>query len=246
MKEIPLLGPKDIECRVQQIKETKNGVGVSVLLYKDARVDMRILDDTFGPLNWQRRHTRDNANCVISVWDEEKRCWIEKEDTGTESNTESQKGLASDSFKRAGVNWGIGRELYTAPFIWISLKSDEYQKDKTGKVRVSPRVKFQVEEIGYNSRREIDRLILMDAKGEIRYVLNETKTPKSDDLDSLLTTAREWLAKCGYEDRHGLLIIEQKAGVQIQRLEEATQEQLSVLITYCINVLSKRKGADSQ
>lgn len=246
MKEIPLLGPKDIECRVQQVKETKNGAGVSVLLYKDARVDMRILDDTFGPLNWQRRHTRDNANCVISIWDEEKRCWIEKEDTGTESNTEAQKGLASDSFKRAGVNWGIGRELYTAPFIWISLKSDEYQKDKSGKVRVSPRVKFQVADIGYNNRREIERLILSDAKGEVRYVLGETKPTKADEEVSRLATAREWLAKCGYEDRHGLLIIEQKAGGQIQRLDDATEDQLSILITYCINVLSKRKGADSQ
>lgn len=108
----------EIDCRVAMIK--KDGSGLSLLLYKDARVDQNILDETVGPMNWQRRHTRENANCIVSVWDPEKAQWIEKEDTGTESNTEAEKGLASDSFKRACFNWGIGRELYTAPFIWIS------------------------------------------------------------------------------------------------------------------------------
>lgn len=106
----------EIECRVAQAKET----GVSLLLYKDARCDQNILDETVGEFGWQRNHTRDNANCVVSIWDEKKQQWISKEDTGTESNTEKEKGLASDSFKRACFNWGIGRELYTAPFIWIT------------------------------------------------------------------------------------------------------------------------------
>lgn len=105
----------EIECRVAQAKEN----GVSVLLYKDARCDMNILDETVGPMNWMRQHSRDNANCTVSLWDKDKQMWISKEDTGTESNTEAAKGLASDSFKRACFNWGIGRELYTAPFIWI-------------------------------------------------------------------------------------------------------------------------------
>jgi hypothetical protein len=105
----------EIECRVAQAKEN----GVSLLLYKDARCDQNILDETVGAMNWQRCHTRDNANCIVSLWDKEKQQWISKEDTGTESYTEKEKGLASDSFKRACFNWGIGRELYTAPFIWI-------------------------------------------------------------------------------------------------------------------------------
>lgn len=108
----------EIEIRVSQAKEN----GVSLLLYKDARADMIILDETVGAMNWQRYHNRDNANCVVSIWDEKKQQWISKEDTGTESNTEKEKGLASDSFKRACFNWGIGRELYTAPFIWIQAK----------------------------------------------------------------------------------------------------------------------------
>lgn len=109
------LKAEEIECHVAQAKST----GVSLLLYKDARCDQNILDETVGEMNWQRHHTRENANCIVALWDDAKKQWIEKEDTGTESNTEAEKGLASDSFKRACFNWGIGRELYTAPFIWV-------------------------------------------------------------------------------------------------------------------------------
>ena len=108
----------EIECRVAQAKET----GVSILLYKDARCDQTILDETVGEFGWQRCHTRENANCIVSIWDKDKKQWIEKEDTGKESNTEAEKGLASDSFKRACFNWGIGRELYTAPFMFVNKK----------------------------------------------------------------------------------------------------------------------------
>lgn len=111
----------EIECRIGTVKiavEGKKG-GVQLLLYKDARCDMKLLDETVGPMNWKKAYTRDNQNCTVSIWDPDKEQWISKEDVGTESNTEAEKGLASDSFKRACVNWGIGRELYTAPFIWI-------------------------------------------------------------------------------------------------------------------------------
>lgn len=118
----------EIECRVARVNE----YGVSLLLYKDARCDQNILDETVGEFGWQRCHTRDNANCIVSLWDEKKQQWISKEDTGTESNTEKEKGLASDSFKRACFNWGIGRELYTAPNITIDPK-DCNIKDYNGK-----------------------------------------------------------------------------------------------------------------
>lgn len=112
------LKANEIDVRIATINEK----GLSLLLYKDARVDMDILDETVGEMNWQRKHLRDNANCIIEIWDKEKGQWISKEDTGTESFTEKEKGLASDSFKRAGFNWGIGRELYTSPFIWIKAE----------------------------------------------------------------------------------------------------------------------------
>ena len=116
----------EIECRIGTAKDGERK-GVSLLLYKDARVDMTMLDETVGATNWKREHSRENANCIVSIWDDEKGQWISKEDTGTESKTEAEKGLASDSFKRACVNWGIGRELYSSPFIWISGAS-KYDK----------------------------------------------------------------------------------------------------------------------
>ena len=134
------LNENEIDVRVGTINQN----GCSLLLYKDARCDMNILDETVGSLNWKRIHTRDNSNCIVSIWDKEKSQWIDKEDTGTESYTEKEKGLASDSFKRACVNWGIGRELYTAPFIWIS--SDNFKlENKNGKY--STYDKFAVEKI---------------------------------------------------------------------------------------------------
>ena len=100
---------------------------------------MQRLDEVVGALNWKREHSRDNANCIVSIWDGEKNQWVSKEDTGTESNTERAKGLASDSFKRACFNWGIGRELYDYPFIYINLNSNEVYKNKQGKDATSIR-----------------------------------------------------------------------------------------------------------
>lgn len=152
-----VLRADEIECRIAQIKKT----GIQLLLYKDARTDMDLLDETFGPMNWQRHHSRDNANCILSIWDAEKGQWIDKEDVGTESNTEAQKGLASDSFKRAGVNWGIGRELYTAPFIWISPPNCEI-KEANGRYQCFDR--YEVSDIGYNEHREINRLTIINSR----------------------------------------------------------------------------------
>lgn len=130
----------EIDVRVSQVTDK----GAALLLYKDARCDMNILDETVGAMNWQRAHSRDNANCAVSIWDAAKEQWIAKEDTGTESNTEKEKGLASDSFKRACFNWGIGRELYTAPFIWIPAEKLN-MAERNGKKTTYDR--FEVEKI---------------------------------------------------------------------------------------------------
>lgn len=126
----------EVDCRVAMCRQN----GVSLLLYKDARCDMNILDETVGPERWQRHHSRDNANCTVAIHFPEIG-WVEKEDTGTESNTEAEKGLASDSFKRACFNWGIGRELYTAPFIWIGSDSCEIKTGQNGKASCYDRFK---------------------------------------------------------------------------------------------------------
>ena len=130
---IPLLTAEDIDCRVQSVSKAKNGtVGAVLLLYKDARVDMRILDQVFGPGNWQRTHELINGNlfCTIEIWDDEKAAWVKKQDVGVESNTEKEKGQASDAFKRAGFNVGIGRELYSAPFTYVELNDGEWKVEK--------------------------------------------------------------------------------------------------------------------
>lgn len=116
----PLKGHQ-IEFRVAR----KVKGGSFLLAYKDARVDMQRLDEVVGPLNWMREHSRDNRNCIVSIWDEDKKQWVSKEDTGTESNTEAEKGLASDSFKRACFNWGVGRELYDYPDIYVRHDDSE-------------------------------------------------------------------------------------------------------------------------
>ena len=118
----------EIECRIGVLKPT----GLSLLLYKNARVDMDILDETVGNEGWQRDHKaiKDNMYCGVSIWDDEKKQWITKWDAGKESNTEAEKGEASDSFKRACVNWGIGRELYTSPFIWIPSSKCNIEEKK--------------------------------------------------------------------------------------------------------------------
>lgn len=161
--EFRKLRADEIECRVGTIKEN----GLSLLLYKDARCDMNLLDEVVGPMNWKREHTRDNANCIVSIYDEDKKEWVSKEDTGSESNTEAQKGLASDSFKRACFNWGIGRELYSAPFIWVP--GDKVNITSFGgKFRCN--VKFKVEKITYDNAGEIDGLAISDGKGKVVFL----------------------------------------------------------------------------
>lgn len=117
MVQFRALYADEINVRVQSISEKR----VNLLLYIDARTCENLLDSAVGCMNWQRTHTRENANCTISIWCEEKKMWVSKEDTGTRSNADGEKGIASDSFKRACVNWGIGRELFTAPFISLPI-----------------------------------------------------------------------------------------------------------------------------
>ena len=171
-----LLRADEIECRIQSVKPQ----GLVLLLYKDARCDMNILDDTVGSMNWQRHHSRDNANCIVSIWDADKKQWVEKEDTGTESNTEREKGLASDSFKRACFNWGIGRELYTAPFIWISNRDCDIKDGRCYD-------KFRVNSIGYDENRRINQLDIVNEKTN-RVVFRMGKPAPADDFSKELAS----------------------------------------------------------
>lgn len=172
MKKIPLLKPKDVEARVQKIGSSEKGPYAMLLLYKSARTDMRVLDDVFGPMNWKRSHQDINGSlfCTISVWDEEKKEWISKQDVGTPSNRDSKKGEASDSFKRAGFCWGIGRELYDAPTIFVNLNPNELNGRN-----LKPGVEFKVSAFDYNEgKHEFNRLTLVDKGGNVRYSLPDS------------------------------------------------------------------------
>ena len=178
--EIRTLRADEIECRVQQVKTN----GCVLLLYKDARCDMRILDEVFGIDGWEREHQVVNGNlyCTVRVWSEKRNQWISKQDVGTESNTEKQKGEASDSFKRACFNIGIGRELYSAPFIWISLSKGEIS-EKNGRCSLDYKVKFEVKEIEYDEHREISKLIIIDQEGKERFkFIKKTKQTKEKSI----------------------------------------------------------------
>ena len=195
MDEIRLLSKEDIDVRVAQTNTYNNNgqlvVKVNLLLYKDARVDMKVLDELFTPMGWKRTHKLigDRLYCQVEVWDAEKKEWICKEDVGVESNTEAEKGQASDSFKRACVNWGIGRELYTAPRISIELNDKEYTRDQNNRIKVW--ATFSVKSIGYDKKtRTITSLEIQDRFGNVRYSMNAPAAQPASKEPSQAVKAR--------------------------------------------------------
>lgn len=217
------LNANEIECRVATVKAPKvegnkvSGGGCSILLYKDARVDMRLLDEVFGMMGWKREHQTIEGRlyCTISVYDKESGQWVSKQDVGVESYTEKEKGQASDSFKRAGFNWGIGRELYTAPFIWVVPKENEWRKTNTG---YAPNINLHVDEITYKDD-SISYLRLVDATGATRY---------------------EW----GQSNAVGDACLEAAAAQDMTQLEAVYHkyENKFKSNTYFINAVTKRKN----
>lgn len=160
------LQANEIECRVGI--QDKGCKWCNLLLYKDARVDQRLLDEVVGATRWQRSHELIDGQlfCTVSIYDEETKQWVSKQDVGTESNTEKEKGRASDAFKRACFNWGIGRELYTAPFICINdLNANDFSN---GKLKMG---RFKVKSIAYDEQRNVSELTIVDSDGNVRFTM---------------------------------------------------------------------------
>lgn len=150
-RKFRLLKPEEIEVRIGMVRQTQKSAYVTLLLYKNARCDMSILDETVGAENWQRKQyeCKNNLYCSVGI-----KCgdeWIWKDDCGSESNVDKEKGEASDAFKRACVNWGIGRELYTTPTIYVSPPKCTIDQGKC-------RDTFRVKDIGYDESGRINRL----------------------------------------------------------------------------------------
>lgn len=177
--EFRLLTREEIDVRVGQFvkdKSSNNVKGATFLLYKNARVDMAFLDEVVGVYGWQREHKelKGNIYCGVSIKDPETAEWLTKWDAGKESNTEPEKGEASDSFKRACVNWGIGRELYTAPFIYLEGTENDLK-----------RLRLYVQKIEYSEQREIICLVLVDQNGKQRFSYSkmyEKQQPKNYEV----------------------------------------------------------------
>lgn len=182
----------DIDVRVKQIKQN----GVSLLLYKNARVDMAILDETVGAENWQREHYSclNSLFCRVSIKCDD--AWISKSDCGSESNEEAEKGQSSDSFKRACFCWGIGRELYTAPFIWVT--KDHCNIDNSGRTDSYSRPifkctdKFIVNQIKVEIGKITALEIYNDTKKEVCYQFGECFVPPSKSYRNKQPSLREY------------------------------------------------------
>lgn len=209
MKEFRTLCADEIECRVGRC----TAKGAQLLLYKDARCDMNILDETVGLENWQRRHAEHNGNLFCSVGINVKYdsisldpLWVWKEDAGAESNTEAEKGHASDSFKRACVNWGIGRELYTSPFIWVSGVTEQNDKGKWVCNET-----FSVSKIGYDEKRQIRNLTIVDSKGNVVYQYGQPKLDKPAIIPAPVCT------RCGHE------IVPKKCGGKVYTAKDIAE-----------------------
>lgn len=174
--ENELLQANEISCRIQQISEK----GLSLLLYVTSRDGQKRLDEKYGPLGWQDKYEVIDGDlyCIISAWDKSKNMWISKEDVGTASYTAKEKGRASDAFKRACVKHGIGRELYTAPFIWISANQCNIKSSGNGKF--STKDKFSVNLITYTSDQKIDELEIVNQ--DMNIVFKQYPSQKIDEI----------------------------------------------------------------
>ena len=198
----------EMECRVAQT--TKEGK-LLLLLYKDARVDQKLLDEKFGIFGWQRHHELIDGNlyCTVSVKNPETGEWVSKQDVGTKSKTEEEKGQASDSFKRACFNLGIGRELYSAPSIWVN-KGDYNANDKG-----STYDKFTVRSVSYDTDGNIDGLEVYNSKmkrvvftygkkgsNEVKPIPQMQEEPKAPEQEM---TAEKAQAQGAYPSREVML-----------------------------------------
>lgn len=170
----------EIEVRVAS---TQNNVA-QLLLYKTARTDAAILDETFGQFNWQCSYSEIKGNlfCTISVRDPNTNEWISKSDCGAESNIEKEKGEASDAFKRSGFRWGIGVELYSTPKIKIPIEeSDMYN----GRFCQS----FSLKDIEISPDHKITSLTIQDRRGNVRYTYNAQDNTERFDFSQPIRVA---------------------------------------------------------
>lgn len=185
-KDIPLLTASDVELRIAQLQQTNQGTFAVLLAYKNSRVDMRILDECFGSMNWKREHTVIDGRlfCTVSVYDEKKQEWISKQDVGVPSNTEPTKGEASDAFKRACFNWKIGRELYSAPDIRFKLNDDEFFMGTNGKPKSYAKFYVGADMTYDKAQNKFTKFVVLDNDGKERFSITSNNRSTEPNVDS--------------------------------------------------------------
>ena len=224
MNQFRLLKADEIECRIAMVKPQ----GVSLLLYKTARTDANLLDETIGVFDWQNDFKLIDGVLYGGIGIKSRDEYVWKWDAGTESNTEAEKGRASDAFKRAGFKWGIGRELYTAPFIWIGSDKAKIENGKCSD-------KFEVAEISYNKNEEISRLKIINSKTRVvvfNWELQEMESFSGEDKISALKV-KSLKATCK-DDGIPVEFILKKC--KIAKLEDMREEQFVNVINGWENV----------
>lgn len=219
------LKAKEIEVRVGVCNEK----GCSLLLYKDARVDRAILDETVGPERWQNKFYEIKGNLFCSVgllvvMPSGDMAWIWKDDAGAPSNMEAEKGEASDAFKRACFKWGIGVELYSAPFIWFNKDNCNIKTVKNGKHACYD--KFSVQDIVIENK-EIVSVTIKNETKNVAFIYGpkaqqqasnkkpQQKSVKNSSNSQQVEEARQALNKTieAYCERHGADVAKTKAGI---------------------------------
>lgn len=168
------LKANEIECRVGNV--AKNDSGFFLLLYKNARVDQTILDETVGQWDWQCKYyqVKNTMVCSVGIFNKDRNEWLWKDNGGDDDyQAEQVKAELSDAFKRACFNWGIGRELYYAPKIWVSATSENTTK-----------ARYSVKNIEYDNDKRITRLTIINEKTkEVVFLYgNDKKVSQNADL----------------------------------------------------------------
>ena len=240
-KQIPLLKAEDIEVKVKQV----TAKGAIALLYKTARTDMAILDNVFGALNWESdyKEIKGNLYCGIGVRENENSLFVWKWDCGIESRGDDEgnekKGEASDAFKRAGFKWGIGRELYTAPFIFITAETEQDGKKFKLKDRYA---RYVLQSIEYDDNRNIIGLTIIDNSGEIVYSYPKKKaTAKKLKQELPFPEVEQPAIICEFCEKE----IKRFKSMTAQKLAEYTQNKYgNKLCAACADDLSKKLNAE--